>query len=177
MTIADETWVCPAHPFGHAWDDTGLRCSGCDAERTAAETIASLAGSHRGWSVERAERLAAAHRAEVLRDELQAVLTESPCTHDASDDEHPTCPTIRVHRDDAERFAAMVDMLHELRTELDMTIRAKQENDERFQIMAAEQRERANKAEDERDELKEQLLTAQGDVASEALRAEQGPVR
>jgi hypothetical protein len=68
----------------------------------------------------------------------------------------------------------------ELRTELDMAIRAKQENDERFQIMAAEQRERANKAEDELDELKEQLLTTQGDVASEALRADkaadQGPV-
>ncbi|MFD8516514.1 hypothetical protein ACFV27_36915 [Streptomyces antimycoticus] len=117
MTTTDETWACPANPFNHNWDDTGVRCSLCGTERTAAAAITSLVGSHRGWSVERAERLAAAHRAEVLRDELQPVLTESPCTHGATDDEHPTCPTIRVHADDADRFAAMVDMLHEVRVE------------------------------------------------------------
>ncbi|MFF4479505.1 hypothetical protein ACFY1A_21145 [Streptomyces sp. NPDC001520] len=69
MTARD-MWLCPARPFGHTWDDTGLCCSLCGAERTAAEAIASVAGSHRGWTVQRAERLAAAHRAEVRREVL-----------------------------------------------------------------------------------------------------------
>lgn len=62
------------------------------------------------------------------RAELVAVPSEWDCSHGTTDDEpfcqeldeteHPTCPMVRVHRDDADRLTAMVDMLHELRVEL-----------------------------------------------------------
>ncbi|MDX3232939.1 hypothetical protein [Streptomyces sp. ME19-01-6] len=40
---------------------------------------------------------------------------DEPFCQELDEDEHPTCPTVRVHRDDVDRFAAMVDMVHELR--------------------------------------------------------------
>ena len=60
--------------------------------------------------------------------DLVAVPSEWHCSHGTTDDEpfcqeldedeHPTCPTIRVHRDDAAQFAAMVEMVNELRSRM-----------------------------------------------------------
>ncbi|MFD8626648.1 hypothetical protein ACFV4E_22655 [Streptomyces hygroscopicus] len=187
MTATDETWICPANPFGHKWDDTGLHCSLCDAARTAAEAIASLVGSHRGWTVERAERLAATHHAEVLRDELQAVLIEWPCTHDASDDEHSPCPAIRVHRDDAERFAELRDESEKRRKRMAAAETDLRDIRETLAPNGYPRRAPMDLGDtiapviewllNERDELKEQLLTALGNVAREAARAEQAESR
>ncbi|WP_039942939.1 hypothetical protein, partial [Streptomyces himastatinicus] len=64
-------------------------------------------------------------------DGLVAVPSEWNCSHGTTDDEpfcqeldqdeHPECPTIRVHADDAARFAVMVDMVNELRSRLTAT--------------------------------------------------------
>lgn len=72
------------------------------------------------------DRLTTAELMQVLS--LVSVPSEWDCAHGISDDEpfcqeldeyeHPTCPMVRVHRDDADRLTAMVDMLHELRVEL-----------------------------------------------------------
>lgn len=127
MTSHDETWICPQHPFGHRWD-AGLICSLCGTERSAADALMGGLSSARGWSREAAESVVTAHRAQTLAEELVATPSEWDCAHGTADDEpfcqelgedeHPTCPTIRVHRDDAAQFAAMVDMVNELRSRL-----------------------------------------------------------
>lgn len=66
MTARDVTWLCPKHPFGHAWLG-GLRCALCGAERSAADAIVSVLSGARGWGRADAERVLAAHRAEAER--------------------------------------------------------------------------------------------------------------
>ncbi|MFF5589684.1 hypothetical protein [Streptomyces hygroscopicus] len=65
--------TCPQHPFGHQWD-AGLRCSLCGTGRSAAEAVVSGLASARGWGEAAAERVAAAHRAEVLAEAKREVV-------------------------------------------------------------------------------------------------------
>lgn len=94
--------------------------------------------------------------------DLVAVPSEWDCAHGTAedkpfcqelDDEHPTCPTIRVHRDDADRFTAMVDMIHELRTRLGQVESEKNRATRAFEALA----EKHDKAKTERDELRKQI--------------------
>ncbi|AVH59988.1 MULTISPECIES: hypothetical protein [Streptomyces] len=57
-------WICPQHPFGHTWQADSLKCTLCEARRTASEAIVALLAGLPGWDIPRAERLISAHQAE-----------------------------------------------------------------------------------------------------------------
>ncbi|MDX2841450.1 hypothetical protein PV377_21160 [Streptomyces ipomoeae] len=90
------TTVCPNNPPGHDWDN-GLTCRWCDATRTPGEAIVSGLASRRGGTKEAAKALLDAHRAEVLREALEAV--EGEQLHD--DTNHPEDKAYRQAIDDA----------------------------------------------------------------------------
>jgi hypothetical protein len=64
----DTGWVCPNNPFSHDWNG-GLKCRGCDAERTASDAIISLLAGHEAWDSTRAAALVAQHRTQVLAEQ------------------------------------------------------------------------------------------------------------
>lgn len=73
--IDTTSWACPNNPFSHDWNG-GLKCRGCDAERTAAEAITSLLAGWEGWDETRAAALVAQHRVQTLSEDDRASRTD-----------------------------------------------------------------------------------------------------
>jgi hypothetical protein len=97
----DATWACPNNPFSHDWNG-GLKCRGCDAERTAGEAITSLLAGWEGWNQKRAAALVAQHRSEVLGEATGADFFQPGHTY-----KHEAwtfrCDAITTHPDTGER--------------------------------------------------------------------------